>query len=230
MSNHEISAIENNEGISFEYARRIAERAILNDIYHSGQELVDSTEITGEYYMESDFGWIFFGSRKNLASLEQFQTPKNYYAYRVDKGGICNYMIPADDAPDDIAEYFEVMSDKGWTKNTRNKEKIYVPISFVHARMIAENSVLRDICCSNLQTGDVEKLLEEDYLEAECCWIFLRNKNIVVPPQNWFAKAYGAYAVSKKGVCYIITHFADEPERLKAYLQMISDHFKKNGT
>jgi hypothetical protein len=101
-------------------------------------------------------------------------------------------------------------------------------ISFEQAQKIAENAVRSDISPVRLQ--GLNNLLEEDYLEAECCWIFLRSKKIVIPPEDCILMAYGGYAVSKKGECSLITHFDYSPEKLNAYLKVMSDYYKKSNT
>jgi hypothetical protein len=100
-------------------------------------------------------------------------------------------------------------------------------ITVDQARKMAENAVLEDIVRLNLI--EPVRLLEDEYLEADYCWIFLRSKKIVIPHDRWFERAYGAYAISKKGGFSLITDFSDEPEKLKEYLQTMSDYFERKG-
>jgi hypothetical protein len=67
-------------------------------------------------------------------------------------------------------------------------------------------------------------LLEDNYLEAECCWIFFRNRAIVIAPERRLSN--GAYCISKKGHARLIADFSSDPVRLHEYLKTMSDYFK----
>jgi hypothetical protein len=57
-------------------------------------------------------------------------------------------------------------------------------ITIEQALEIATSAVSKEL--AELKIIAPDKLLEDEYLEAEHCWIFLRNKNIVIPPKDWF--------------------------------------------
>lgn len=69
-------------------------------------------------------------------------------------------------------------------------------------------------------------VLREDFLEAECCWFFFKDRKIVIPLgylKNW------AYAVSKKGYLILIVDYSDDPAKLHEYLEQFSNHLKERG-
>jgi hypothetical protein len=174
---------ENRSQVSFDHAQLIASCCVLEHAYYSGLKLVEPTKILDDIFMESNFGWIFWGSREN------FVPSWKGFSCMVNKKGECQQ----------VANFITEWLDQNWREKTISKKRKHIKITFCHAKKIAEISVLSDICRSNLQIIAPTKLLEDNYLETEYCWIFLRNKKIVVPSQNWFSKSYGAYAVSKKG-------------------------------
>lgn len=98
-------------------------------------------------------------------------------------------------------------------------------ISFVDAKAIAEDMAYSDLK-SFVGHTQKSRLLQDRWLEAEHCWIFFRTKEYNIPPEMWFIKNYCAYAISKKGTARSITDFSDNPERLQAYLQTMSNYFK----
>ncbi len=106
---------------------------------------------------------------------------------------------------------------------TNNIKKISPEI----ARKLAEDAVIRDK--EHYANPEFKKALEDDFLEAEHCWIFFRNKEIIVLPENWFTKSYAAFAVSKSGTVNQITAFEDDKEQMLAYLQTMSEYFARHG-
>jgi len=100
-------------------------------------------------------------------------------------------------------------------------------ITLAQGRQVAEDAVMRDKI--HYKNSELEQALEDDFLEAEHCWIFFRNRNIVVLPENWFTKSYGAFAVSKKGAFSQITAFEEDRAQLLAYLQTMSEYFGRRG-
>lgn len=98
-------------------------------------------------------------------------------------------------------------------------------ITLEHARTTAErgaHSLLKDFV-----RGESTPLLQESFLEADHCWMFFRNKDIAIPPEQGLCD--GAYVVSKNGSLRHIVDFSADPEKLKAYLQTMSDYFKERG-
>lgn len=100
-------------------------------------------------------------------------------------------------------------------------------ITLAQGRQLAEDAVMRDK--GHYENSEFEQALEDDFLEAEHCWIFFRNRKIIVLPENWFTKSYAAFAVSKKGALSQITAFEDEQAQLLAYLQTMSEYFGQRG-
>lgn len=100
-------------------------------------------------------------------------------------------------------------------------------ITLAQARKMAEDAVMQDE--AYYENSELEQALEEEFLEAEHCWIFLRNRKIIVLPENWFTKSYAAFAVSKKGVISQITAFEEDREQLLAYLQTMSEYFGRRS-
>ena len=70
-------------------------------------------------------------------------------------------------------------------------------------------------------------LLQDSYLETDYCWMFFRNKGIVLAPEQ--ALSGWAYCVSKKGHARSIADFSDDMIRVHEYLQTISNYFKEKG-
>ena len=70
-------------------------------------------------------------------------------------------------------------------------------------------------------------VLENKYFEADYCWMFFRNKAIVIAPERALLEC--AYCVSKKGTARSIADFSDDLVRLHEYLQTMSNYFKEKG-
>jgi hypothetical protein len=70
-------------------------------------------------------------------------------------------------------------------------------------------------------------LLQDDYLETDYCWMFFRNKAIVIAPERALSDC--AYCISKKGHVRSIADFSSDPVRLQEYLQTMSNYFKEHG-
>jgi len=70
-------------------------------------------------------------------------------------------------------------------------------------------------------------LLQDNYLETDYCWMFFRNKAIVIAPER--ALNGGAYCISKKGHVRYIADLSDDPVQLQEYLQTMSNYFKEQG-
>ena len=100
-----------------------------------------------------------------------------------------------------------------------------MPISLSQARLIAEKNALADL---DGFTGSASQVLANEYLEAEHCWMFFKDKKIDVPSDDTLGIKW-AYVVSKKGTYSMVQDFSDDQQKLHAYLQTMSDYFKKRG-
>lgn len=99
----------------------------------------------------------------------------------------------------------------------------YKTINFEQAKQLAEKSA--SLFLSEFRPNPSVPLLQEHYLEAEHCWMFFRNKDIVIPPNRPFCD--GAYVISKRGNGSFVADFSEEPLEAQAYLQRMSAHFKE---
>lgn len=105
--------------------------------------------------------------------------------------------------------------------------KEYIPeITFEEARGIAEKSARRRL--EPFMGNASIPILRNYYEEAECCWFFFKNPQIVGSIERNLSWNF-AIAVSKKGEVSIIADFSDEQEKLKDYLQVMSNYFKERG-
>ncbi|MFG0217136.1 hypothetical protein ACFU8X_29190 [Brevibacillus porteri] len=99
-------------------------------------------------------------------------------------------------------------------------------ITFEEAKELAEQLAFQRL--NNYRKGEHIKLLREDYLEAECCWFFFRNKEIE-GPDDGFRLWDCAYSISKKGECGTVIDYSDYPEKLNEYILQFSDRCKEKG-
>ncbi len=98
-------------------------------------------------------------------------------------------------------------------------------ITFETARTIAENAARDQL---EEYVNEEMLFLDTEYKEAEYCWFFFRNKNIVGPPEQalrWDC----AYAISKKGEVSVIGDFSKDAKKLEDYLQKMSNYFRDRG-
>lgn len=103
-------------------------------------------------------------------------------------------------------------------------EKYTPTIDYFEARRLAESSAFEDL--NWLRKDKATPLLREEFCEAECCWFFFRNKDLVGPSEknlNWDR----AFVVSKMGNVFSIADLSDEPDRMLDYLQRYSSHVKR---
>ncbi|TXH31981.1 MAG: hypothetical protein E6Q98_26115 [Rhodospirillaceae bacterium] len=99
-------------------------------------------------------------------------------------------------------------------------------ITFEEARADAEKQAYADI--DSFRKDKSIPLLDDEYLEAEHCWMFFQNKDIYLAPEYQFS--HRAYAYSKKkGVGRTVYDLRDDPERMSEHLQYMSDFFAKRG-
>lgn len=100
-----------------------------------------------------------------------------------------------------------------------------IPISLPQAKAIAEQHAFSDLA-EFAETPS--QVLKTEYLEGECCWMFFRNEQLDVPSEATLGMKW-AYVVSKKGTYSMVQDFSDDQQKLHAYLQTMSDYFKKRG-
>ncbi|MEK4509242.1 hypothetical protein [Paenibacillus sp. FSL K6-2524] len=105
-------------------------------------------------------------------------------------------------------------------------KKYIQEITLAEAKELAEQLAL--IKLSKYRLNETMPLLSEDYLEAECCWFFFRNKE-VEGPEDGFRSWDCAYSVSKKGDVGTVVDLSNEPEQLEDYLKKFSDRCKEMG-
>ncbi|WP_156459513.1 hypothetical protein [Brevundimonas sp. Root1279] len=67
-------------------------------------------------------------------------------------------------------------------------------------------------------------LLSAHVLEGEHCWFFFRNPTTEVPSAAWYAAGW-AYAISRRGQVRSIADLSAEPDKQRAYLELMSAHF-----
>lgn len=96
-------------------------------------------------------------------------------------------------------------------------------VSFSQAKAIAEQHAFADL---EGFTTNPSQVLKKEYLEAEYCWMFFKSDEIDVPLEATLGMKW-AYVVSKKGTYSMVQDFSDDNQRLHAYLQTMSDYFKK---
>jgi hypothetical protein len=98
-------------------------------------------------------------------------------------------------------------------------------ISLSDALKIAESAARRNLSCF-LPREDATVLAGE-YVEAEHCWMFFRSKEIFVPPEGELRGGW-AYAVSKTGEIREVPDFSSDKQKLKEYLEEMSEYFIRN--
>lgn len=104
-------------------------------------------------------------------------------------------------------------------------DPLHTPITFEQARALAENAARSML--GHLLKDEATPLLEDRYLDAECYWMFFRNKAIVVPPEQ--SLRTWAYAVSKRGCVRYIADFSADPAKLQEYLLTMSNYFRDHS-
>lgn len=96
-------------------------------------------------------------------------------------------------------------------------------INFDEARKIAEEQARLSLG-PYMPDPTVEPLDQGRLLEAEHCWMFFKNPQILVPEHGWFVRQ-AAYAVSKRGSFSMIHDYSYDPVQLQAYLHTLSNYF-----
>jgi hypothetical protein len=96
-------------------------------------------------------------------------------------------------------------------------------ITFEQAKKLAEERFVKRI--GLFRDSCQIPILSEQYVEAECCWFFFRNKQIQIPESQSLLD--GAYVVSKKGNLFGIADFSNNPTKLKEYLEKFFEHLKE---
>jgi len=100
-------------------------------------------------------------------------------------------------------------------------------ITFEQAKNMAEKFSREDLL-DYIKDPEVT-FLHEVTLEAEYCWFFFYNPNIIIPEEKWSLKMLGAYAISKKGEACHTYNYLEDPIKVKDYLIAMSGYFNKKG-
>jgi hypothetical protein len=96
-------------------------------------------------------------------------------------------------------------------------------ITFEQARKLAEDTAVKQV--GMFRNNCEIPVLREEYVEAECCWFFFRNRQIEIPESMSLKDC--AYAISKKGQVYGIADYSDNHIKLNEYLEKFSEHLKE---
>ncbi|OXM82457.1 hypothetical protein [Paenibacillus rigui] len=101
-------------------------------------------------------------------------------------------------------------------------------ITYAQARQLAEELAYENL--NHFVPNNNSQLLSHRFEEAECCWFFFTNEDIIptLPEEAWFSKSYSSYAISKKGEARSIYNYTNEKEKLKKYVHVLSNYFKLN--
>jgi hypothetical protein len=97
-----------------------------------------------------------------------------------------------------------------------------VLISLAQAKEVAEKNAFVE---TDRSFVDTKKILKEDYLEGEYCWMFFENDK----EEFWSENNLGirwAHVVSKTGEYSMVEDFSGDSLKLHAYLKTMSDYFK----
>ena len=70
--------------------------------------------------------------------------------------------------------------------------------------------------------------LDPVQLEAENCWMFFLHKDVCIPPESRLGLRW-AFVVSKQGSTAMVQDLSDDAEKVHAYVNTMSEYFKRNG-
>ena len=98
-------------------------------------------------------------------------------------------------------------------------------ISQSQARALAEQH-------SRAELGDfawvASRVLRDDYLEAEHCWMFFMSDAVVLPIDAAVDGKW-AHVISKKGKYAMVRDYSSDADKLQGYLQTVSEYFRERG-
>ena len=97
-------------------------------------------------------------------------------------------------------------------------------IDFDRAREIAIGFLTSHI--PEFLTKSYSSFLEESYVEHEDCWIFYRNKNIIIPRHSGRIGADWAYAIGKLGGVMLVPDHSGNEIELTKQLEYLSKYFR----
>jgi len=100
-------------------------------------------------------------------------------------------------------------------------------ITFEQAKNMAEDMSRQDLL-DYVKDPNVP-FLHEVTLEADYCWFFFYNPNIIIPEEKWLLKMLGAYAISKRGDVSHTYNYLDDPIKANDYLMAMSAYFNRRG-
>jgi hypothetical protein len=95
-------------------------------------------------------------------------------------------------------------------------------ISFEEARALAEKAAREKL--SGLFDERLESILENHYMEEECCWLFFRKTKIIVPEGGF--KGW-SFAISKRADIRLFYDLRHKPEKMAEIFQNLSNHIKE---
>ncbi len=95
-------------------------------------------------------------------------------------------------------------------------------MNYHEARMLAAREALAVL--GSFYSGPAEAVLDEEFLEAEHCWMFFRNRNIALPKSSLLDLAF---VYGKSGGARDVPDLRGQPEELEAYLQRLSALFSE---
>ena len=128
-----------------------------------------------------------------------------------------------------------IITITGITKDFQMKELLYEDrleeyketITFEQAKNMAEH-MSRQVLLDYVDHPNMS-FLDELVLEADCCWFFFYNPQIIIPQDKWLLHILKAYAISKKGSVSHTYNYLDDPVEAKDYLHAMSGYFRKRG-
>jgi hypothetical protein len=94
-------------------------------------------------------------------------------------------------------------------------------MNFHEARQLAQEDAMYH--AQGLYFGKAEHVLDDDFLEAEHCWMFFRSRSIVMPPERSLSDF--AYVFGKRGGGRWVPDYRGNEPRLREYLKTCSDDF-----
>jgi hypothetical protein len=96
-------------------------------------------------------------------------------------------------------------------------------MSFSEARARATQEALSLL--GEFYAGPAEAVLDEDFLKADHCWMFFRNRSITLPKSSLLDLAF---VYGKRGGSRNVPDLRENPNELATYVQRLSKFFEIN--